>query len=107
MNFPITQWKYPAYDFVQIEDYDWIIEGNVDRVPLTFQAATEVLNYPLDVVHYFLGFVLVPEDGHIWTSVDQAWALAKKAEIPHIYLWAYSQVMRDSILAKRSKVCGC
>ena len=100
LNFPINEWVYPNYDFVQIEDYDWIIDGRLDLVPLTFQAAIDVLGYPLQVVHYFIGFVLLAEDSYIWKTADDAIGLALQAKIPHMYLWAYSQVMRDSVIFK-------
>jgi hypothetical protein len=100
LNFPIAEWVYPNYEFVQIEDYDWIIEGRLDLVPQTFKAATEVLGYPLQVVHYFIGFVLLAEDAYIWKTADAAIGLALDAKIPHLYLWAYSQVMRDNVIFK-------
>lgn len=107
LNFPIDQWKYPNYDFVQIEDYDWIIEGRLDLVPKTFEAATTLLGYPIQSVHYFVGFVLLPEDSFIWDNVDKAIGLALEAGIQHMYLWSYTQVMRDNIIFSSPKVCGC
>lgn len=100
LNFPIDQWVYPNYEFVQIEDYDWIIDGRLDLVPQTFKAATEILGYPIQVVHYFIGFVLLHENAYIWDSCDAAIGLALEAKIPHLYLWAYSQVMRDNVIFK-------
>uniref|UniRef100_A0AAU6W045 Capsid and scaffold protein n=1 Tax=Pseudomonas phage Arace01 TaxID=3138526 RepID=A0AAU6W045_9VIRU len=100
VNFPIAEWVYPNYEFVQIEDYDWIIDGRLDLVPQTFKAATEILGYPLEVVHYFIGFVLLAENSYIWDSADKAIGLALEAKIPHLYLWAYSQVMRDNVIFK-------
>ena len=100
LNFPIDQWVYPNYEFVQIEDYDWIIDGRLDLVPQTFRAATEILGYPIQVVHYFIGFVLLHENAYIWKSCDAAIGLARAAGIPHLYLWAYSQVMRDNVIFK-------
>ena len=108
LNFPMSEWVYPNYEFVQIEDYDWIIDGRLDLVPKTFEAATELLHYPKDVVHYFIGFVLKPEDAKkIWGDVDKAWALAQEAGIKIIYPWSYTQVMRDGVYYARPKVCGC
>lgn len=98
MNFPIEHWQIPNYDFVQIEDYDWIIAGRLDLVPLTFDAAFNVLGYPRSVTHYFTGFILNAWDYHIWPWIDKAIRMAKEAEMPYIYVWSYTQVMRDSIL---------
>lgn len=108
LNFPITEWTYPNYEFVQIEDYDWIIDGRLDLVPQTFTAATEILKYPLGVVHYFLGFVLLPSDAkRIWGNVDKALGLAMDAKIPHTYLWSYTQVIRDGVVFSNQNACGC
>lgn len=98
LNFPTTYWQTPNYDFVQIEDYDWIIDGRLDLVPLTFDAATERLGYPRDVVHYFVGFILNAWDYQIWPWIDKAIRMAKDAGMLNIYIWSYTQAMRDSIV---------
>lgn len=98
LNFPVEYWKSPNYQFVQIEDYDWIIDGKLDLVPLTFDAAFERLGYPRAVVHYFVGFILKAQDYHIWPWIDKAIRMAKEANMPYIYVWSYTQAMRDSIL---------
>lgn len=98
MNFPTDHWKMPNYDFVQIEDYDWIIAGQLDLVPLTFDAAENKLGYPRSVVHYFTGFILNAWDYHIWPWIDKAIRMAKEANMPYIYVWSYTQAMRDSIV---------
>jgi hypothetical protein len=98
VNFPISEWEYPAYDFMQIEDYDWIIDGKLDNLPLTVDAATNLLGYPLAVVHYFVGFVLFKYQEWIWPNVNIATKGAILAGIPNIYVWAYPQVIRDGIL---------
>lgn len=98
LNFPVEYWKTPNYDFVQIEDYDWIINGDLDLVPLTFDAAAERLGYPRSVVHYFTGFILKGQDYHIWPWIDKAIRMAKEANMPYIYVWSYTQAIRDSIL---------
>lgn len=98
VNFPIEYWKSPQYDFVQIEDYDWIIDGRLDLVPKTFEAATDILGYPRSVVHYFTGFIQLPQDYHIWPWIDKAIEMAKEVNMPYIYIWSYTQVMRDSVL---------
>lgn len=98
INFPITYWVYPEYDFVQIEDYDWIIYGNLDLLPLTIEAARDKLGYPLEVIHYFVGFVLTEQTPWIWPNINIATKNAIEWEIPQIYVWAYPQVIRDQII---------
>lgn len=98
MNFPEDDWLYPEYDFVQIEDYDWVIDGRLDLVPQTFDAAVERLKYPREVVHYFAGFILSAQDYHIWPWIETAINLAKENNMAHVYIWSYTQAIRDSIL---------
>ncbi|MCW2763972.1 MAG: hypothetical protein JWR85_4173 [Marmoricola sp.] len=98
INFPIADWKYPNYDFMQIEDYDWIINGELDKLPLTREAALDLLEYPLSTVHYFVGFVLNGNHTWIWPNINIATKQALQANIPNVYVWAYPQVIRDGIL---------
>lgn len=107
LNFPIDEWVYPNYDFVQIEDYDWIIDGRLDLVPKTFEAATKLLKYPIQSVHYFVGFVLLSENDYIWDNCDTAIGMALDAGIQHMYLWSYTQVMRDNVIFSQPRDCGC
>lgn len=98
INFPINYWVFPNYDFVQIEDYDWIINGELELLPLTIEAAVDRLGYPLDVVHYFIGFVNSAYQTWVWASMNIATRNALEWNIPYIYVWAYPQVIRDGIL---------
>ncbi|QGH45003.1 capsid and scaffold protein [Bacteriophage Phobos] len=98
MNMPTDHWRNPNYDFVQIEDYDWIIDGRLDKVPLTFDAAEVKLGYPRSVVHYFVGFVNLAQDTQIWTWIDKATRMAQDIGMPFIYVWSYTQVMREDVL---------
>lgn len=120
INFPSSYWQYPAFDFMQIEDYDWIINGQIGRLPLTRQAATTTatlpsgqsgLGYPTSSVHYFIGFVPVGNQTlalgsqpgatgslNIWDYCSIALDQALDAGLTHNYVWAYPQVIRDGIL---------
>lgn len=97
INFPESEWVYPNYDFMQIEDYDWIINGELDLLPLTFEAATVRLGYPIEVVHYFLGFVLNAYERWVWANVNIANRDAILRGQTELYVWAYPQVVRDGI----------
>lgn len=98
INFPSSEWVYPNYDFVQIEDYDWISAGTLKYLPLTLEAATERLKYPLEVVHYFVGFVNTARETWVWPNINIATKQAFANKIPNIYIWAYPQVIRDGII---------
>ena len=96
MNFPSAQWSYPYYDFVQIEDYDWIIAGEFEKLPLTIEAAIDILHYPINLIDYFVGFVFV-EQQHVWDNMNIATDNAVASGIKSIAVWAYPQIIRDSI----------
>lgn len=98
INFPVNYWKYPNYDFMQIEDYDWVIDKRFDLTPLTRQAALNILNYPIGLVQYFIGFVLTQDRQDVWESMHRALTEAQTAGITHNVVWAYSQVVRDGIV---------
>ena len=98
INFPKSEWVYPNYEFVQIEDYDWIIDSKLSLLPKTLEAAVDVLGYPLSVVQYFVGFVLTAQETWVWPNINIATREAKIAGIPNIAIWAYTQVIRDGIL---------
>lgn len=98
LNFPESDWAAPAFDVLQIEDYDKVVEGDFAFTDLTWQLATEVLNYPRNQIHYFAGFNLLPETTWIWFNTDRAiWAafLEGPAEV---CVWSREQVMRDGWL---------
>lgn len=97
INFPKEYWRYPEYDFMQIEDYDWLIESRLDLNPLTFDAA-EVLDYPIELVDYFLGFVLTPQEKWVWPNMNIAGRNAEERGYSSLFVWAYPQVIRDGIL---------
>jgi hypothetical protein len=98
INFPVTDWEYPNYDFVQIEDYDWIISGDFDLVATTPSAALDTLGYPVETVHYLVGFVLNEEDGEIWDNMGTALDIVRGTGIRSLSVWAYPQVIRDNIV---------
>lgn len=98
LNFPEEDWKYPNYSFIQIEDYDWLIDGKMDLNHLTFEAAVEMLEYPVEVVEYFVGFVQYPTQKWVWPNMEQAAYNAFDYGIRRVAVWAYPQVIRDSML---------
>lgn len=98
INFPKAQWVYPNFDFTQIEDYDWLINGEMHLNPRTFEAALHVLGYPQDKTDYFIGFVLTAAQRWVWPNMNLAIVNAQQAGIRSIAVWAYPQVIRDGIV---------
>jgi uncharacterized phage protein (TIGR02218 family) len=98
LNFPQAAWQSPAFDVLQIEDYDKVIEGDYAFTRLTWQLATSVLGYAKNKIHYFAGFNLLPQTTWIWFNTDKAiWAAFDEAPA-EVFVWSREQVMRDGWL---------
>jgi len=95
VNFPKKQWKYPNLDFFMIEDYDYLIDGHMDKHKETLKFAQENLGYPKEKIHYFSGFVLNKEQQHVWKNINEAINDGFNQKLGEVYIWAYAQVIRD------------
>lgn len=94
-NLP-TGWARPAFDRLQLEDYDWLTSGAdaLRRNAYTFVDAR--LQYPLDEQDYLAGFVLSPADAEeFWARIDAGIDEAARRGIDRRYVWALPQVNRD------------
>ncbi|RIA37874.1 uncharacterized protein (TIGR02217 family) [Hephaestia caeni] len=92
-NLP-TGWAAPAFDVLQLEDYDWVTRGNSGASAAARAAATARLGYPEAEQHYLSGFVLNPEDADQWRAIEAA-ADAARGRVAETFVWALPQVMRD------------
>lgn len=112
INYPKEHYMYPNFDFVMTEAYDWILEAHLD---LSHGAVGEIplgeLEYPRDKVAYLSGFVPdsaiayiygfdyeKPYRSPIWQRI---FGDLKNNEVENIWkqlIWAYPQVMYDSIV---------
>jgi len=94
-NLPVG-WAYPAFDRLQLEDYDWLTAGAEARRRAAYAHVDARLGYPVDRQDYFAGFVLSSEDAPAyWTRIDAALDEARSRGIAHRYVWALPQVARD------------
>lgn len=94
-NLP-TGWASPAFDTLQLEDYDWVT-GGFDALHERGRAAAEIaLGYPRAKQHYLAGFVLRSEDAAAqWSLIDAAANRAMAAGVAETFIWALPQVCRD------------
>lgn len=94
-NLP-TGWAYPAFDRLQLEDYDWLAEG-ADALRRNAYAFVDAhLNYPIADQDYLSGFVLNPDDaGQFWQRIDNGLDEATHRGVMRRYVWALPQVSRD------------
>lgn len=93
-NVPV-QWAAPAFDILQLEDYDWVTSGNHGATENAVALMRERLDYPMEKQHYFSGFVLQPGSDPQWAEIEKAAQYAAQRETPETYVWALPQVARD------------
>lgn len=91
-------WAYPAFDVLQLEDYDWAATGNVSATERGIALADARLGYPNAAQHYLSGFVLRPEDRNSWRHIDAAAMAAQKRGVGETFIWALPQVTRDGFV---------
>lgn len=93
-NLPLA-WASPAFDRLQLEDYEWVTAGNEGASARGVAAAQARLGYPPDRQHYFAGFVLAAEDEAQWHRIAAAVAAARGRGTGEVFVWALPQVLRD------------
>ena len=93
-NVPLG-WAAPAFDVLQLEDYDWVTGGNGGGTSRGIAAVTARLGYPVQGQHYFAGFVLRPEDRAQWQPIAAAIARGRERGTNEVFVWALPQVLRD------------
>ena len=95
-NLP-AGWAQPAFDVLQIEDYEWVTRG---REAVRSRARAEVearLGYSRSEQHYLAGFVADETDRPQWSPILDAAADAQALGVSEVFLWALSQVLRDNL----------
>jgi uncharacterized protein (TIGR02217 family) len=93
-NLPLD-WESPAFDVLQLEDYQWVTGGNAGASARGVAAAQARLGYPPERQHYFAGFVLAAEDKVQWHRIAAAIEAARRRGAAEIFVWALPQVLRD------------
>ncbi|KQN19385.1 hypothetical protein ASE86_12920 [Sphingomonas sp. Leaf33] len=96
-NLPVG-WAKPAFDVLQLEDYDWCASANPAATARGVAAAQARLGYAPGEQHYFAGFVLRPEDRAQWSAIDAAAVRARARGVARTIVWALPQVMRDGFV---------
>jgi len=88
-------WGSPAFDRLQLEDYDWVTAGDLGATERGVAEARTRLGYQPAEQHYFAGFVLRPEDRVQWHRIAAAIAAARRRGTSQVFVWALPQVLRD------------
>ncbi|MEA3064647.1 MAG: hypothetical protein QOJ27_1093 [Sphingomonadales bacterium] len=93
-NLPVG-WEHPAFDRLQLEDYEWVTAGNEGASARGVAAAQARLGYPPERQHAFAGFVLAAENKAQWRRIAAAVGSARERGTAETFVWALPQVLRD------------
>ncbi len=97
-NVPLG-WATPAFDVLQLEDYDWVISGRSGAAASAATAMAGRLGYPAAEQHVFAGFVLEPDDAEaLWPKIGLAADDAMRRGAAEVFAWALPQVLRDGFV---------
>ncbi|MGI4878999.1 MAG: DUF2460 domain-containing protein, partial [Janthinobacterium lividum] len=97
-NLPAA-WAYPAFDVLQLEDYEFVTSGNFAAQAVARAVVAGRLGYPPAAQHYFAGFVARVEDRGQWPAIAEAAAAAQAHGIAEVFVWAWPEVARDGFVA--------
>lgn len=93
-NVPIG-WQIPAFDILQLEDYDWVTTGNVTASRTGATVMAQRLGYAASRQHYLSGFVLRPDQKAQWRLIEAAARTGAARGVAETFIWALPQVLRD------------
>ncbi|WP_404372567.1 DUF2460 domain-containing protein [Sphingomonas sp. MMS24-J45] len=96
-NVPLG-WAAPAFDVLQLEDYDYVTARNVAGTARAVAAAQARLGYATADTHYFSGFVLRPDQASQWRAIEAAAEAARARGVARSFVWALPQVLRDGFV---------
>jgi uncharacterized protein (TIGR02217 family) len=94
-NLP-AGWAAPAFDRLQLEDYDWLTSGADAARRKAYGFVDARLAYPPTDQDYLAGFVFDPANAEpYWERIDRGIDEAAGRSITRRYVWALPQVNRD------------
>jgi hypothetical protein len=96
-NLPLG-WAAPAFDVLQLEDYDWAATDRTAASVKGVALAEARLGYPASAQHYLAGFVLRPEDKAQWHPIAAAAERGRRRGVAATFVWALPQVLRDGFV---------
>ena len=97
MNLPLG-WASPAFDRLQVEDYDWLTAGADAFRRAAYTAINTRLGYPAASQDYLAGFVPSAADTALWRRIDMGLDEAAARAAHERFVWALPQICRDGYL---------
>ena len=93
-NLP-TGWAAPAFDRLQVEDYDWLTAGPGAHRRAGYAAVNARLGYPAAAQDYLAGFVPAGQSPDLWRKIDAGIDEAQARAAHEVFVWALPQICRD------------
>lgn len=97
VNMPAA-WAWPAFEALQLEDYDFVIAGDAAGSRRAVAVVGEALRYPVERQQYFAGFVMKSEDRALWQPIAAAAERGQARGVAETFVWALPQVLRDGFV---------
>ena len=92
-------WAWPAFDRLQLEDYDWLTAGADGARRAAYAVIERRLGYPPGAQDYLAGFVPAAGDAAAhWPRIDAAIDEAASRGVARRFVWALPQVARDGFV---------
>ena len=93
-NLP-TGWASPAFDRLQIEDYEWLTGGANALREAAYATVNARLGYPPAAQDYLAGYVASASLSPQWQMIDAGIDEALARDPHEIFVWALPEVCRD------------
>lgn len=98
INYIKSGWDSNQLDFIQLEDYDWIMGDKISEYHEdTFYIGEEGLGYKRNKQHYFSGFVTPDKSARVWGIVLNEAYKALGLGFAEVFIWAGTQLRRDDV----------
>ena len=94
-NLP-PAWAAPAFDVLQIEEYDWVTTGADALRAAARGTIDQRLGYAPSQRHYLAGYVADAAQAELdWLRIDETATAALATDTAETFIWALPQVSRD------------
>ena len=92
-------WARPAFDRLQLEDYEWVTAGDTGASARGVALAETRLGYPAHAQDYLSGYVPSADAAATdWPRIEAALAVARARGVRDRFVWALPEVARDGFV---------